>query len=312
VVYSYSLGFQRTLPGSVALDVNYVGNRARNLLRVRELNFVTPSETTGLAPTPVNSNRPYVGYGRIFVNETSGSSGYNSLQVAINRRARDKSALSVGLSYTLSWAKGDSDSEDSSSSSSMAQDPRDLAAEWGYQDFDRRHVLAVNYVYRLPFMRDQNGIAGRILGGWEISGVTKLNTGRRLTITAGNNTTIFGDTVSLRANPVDGQDPVLPSSQRTADKWFNTDAFVAPAAGRLGALPRNSMVGPAFHNWDVSLFKNVRLAGKAKMQLRAEAFNVFNIENFRDVETSRTSANFGKVTRWESPRILQLGMKLTF
>jgi hypothetical protein len=312
VVYSYSLGFQRSLPARFTVDANYVGNRARNLLRVRELNYVTPDAVTGLAPTPANANRPFVGYGRIFVNETSGRSQYNSLQVAVNRRADGKSGLSMGLSYTLSWAKGDSDSEDSSSSSSMAQDPRDLAAEWAFQDFDRRHVLAVNYVYRLPFFKEQKGAVGRVLGGWEISGVTKMNSGRRFTIGGGTNTSIFGDTISLRANAVPGENPTQPKSERTATRWFNTNAFAAPAAGRLGTLPRNSMVGPSFRNWDLSLFKNVRLQGKTKAQLRLEAFNVFNIENYRDVETSRTSANFGQVTRWESPRILQLGLKLTF
>ena len=146
-VYSYSLGIQRQLPFDVIADVNYVGNRAKNLLRVRELNYVTPGGA-GVAPTPINANRPFRGYGRIFVNETAGRSDYDGLQVALNRRGDHK--VTAGLAYTLARARGDSDSEDSPSSGSMAQDPRDQDGEYGSQDFDRRHVLSVNYIVKLP------------------------------------------------------------------------------------------------------------------------------------------------------------------
>src|SRR5205823_586377 len=127
-------------------------------LRVRELNYVTPDATTGLAPTPINANRPYRGYGRIILNETTARSDYDSLQVAINRRS--STDFSFGIAYTLSRARGDADSEDSTSSGSLPQDPRDPGAEYGYQDFDRRHILAVNYIYRLPFFRSSEGLTG--------------------------------------------------------------------------------------------------------------------------------------------------------
>ncbi len=284
---------QRELPWSIGADVSYVGNKARHLLRVRELNFVTPSAVTGLAPTPLNAYRPYLGYGRIVINETSARSDYDSLQVAISRRSSND--FSFGIAYTLSRSRGDADSEDSTASSSLAQDPRNPGAEYGYQDFDRKHVLAVNYIYRLP------------------SGVTRYSTGRRLTITAGTNTTIFGDQVTLRANYVPGQDPNgAPAGGRTQSHWLNTAAFAKPAAGQLGTSPRNGIVGPSYLNTDLSLFKDIRLADKEKMQLRIEVFNVFNKKNFRTIDTNMTSATFGAVTAIEPPRIVQLGAKFTF
>src|SRR5262249_45729383 len=122
-VVSYSVGVQRALPWGIGADVSYVGNQARNLLRVRELNYATPDPATGLAPTPINAHRQYLGYGRMVINETSGRSHYDSLQVSIVKRA--SADFSFGIAYTLSRARGDADSEDSTSSGSLAQDPRD-------------------------------------------------------------------------------------------------------------------------------------------------------------------------------------------
>ncbi len=307
-VYAYSVGFQRQLPWKLVVDVNYVGNQARHLLRVRELNYVTPSATTGVAATPINANRPYRGYSRIFINENTGRSKYDSLQVALNRRS--DSDFSFGVSYTLGKAEGDSDSEDSSAAGSLAQDPRNLAAEYGPLDFDRRHVLAVNYIWRLP---GPGSIARHVLGGWQLSGITKWNTGRRLTVRAGTNTAIFGDQVSLRANAVPGQDPnAEPEGGRTEQRWFNTAAFSRPATNSLGNSPRNSLEGPGYFNTDLSLFKNIRFGRKIRLQLRAEAFNLFNTKNYRTIDSNITSANFGAVTAYENQRIFQLGVKLSY
>ena len=309
-VYAYSFGVQRELPWNIGADVSYVGNKARHLLRVRELNFVTPDAVTGLAPTPINAYRPYRGYGRIVINETTGRSDYDSLQVSVRRSYAD---LSFGIAYTLSRARGDADSEDSTSSGSLPQDPRNPDAEYGYQDFDRKHVFSANYIYRLPFFRGQEGAVGRVLGGWELSGVTRYYTGRRLTITAGTNTSIFGDQITLRANYVPGQDPnAAPAGGRTQDQWLNTAAFARPAPGQLGTAPRNGVVGPSYFNTDLSVFKNIQLASKSKVQLRVEVFNVFNKKNYRTIETNRTSSRFGAVTEFEAPRIAQLGAKFTF
>ena len=309
-VYQWSLGVQRMLPWNVIFDVNFIANEARNLLRVRELNYVTPG-ANGLAGTPVNANRPYRGYGRITMNETSAESDYQGLQVQLNKRSENN--FSFGVAYTLARARGDADSEDSTSSGSLAQDPRNPHGEWSYQDFDRRHVLAVNYIWYLPWLRDTKTLAGNVLGGWQVTGITRFNTGRRLNITAGTNTALFGDQVTIRANGVEGVDPNSePEGGRTASQWLNRAAFVRPATNQLGDLPRNAVEGPGFFNTDLSLFKNVRLAGSWKAQLRAEVFNLFNHRNFRTIGTNITATNFGTVTAYEAQRIFQFGLKISF
>jgi len=311
VVYQWSLGVQRTLPWRMTADVNYVANEARHLLRVRELNFVQPDPATGRAPTPINSNRPYRGYGRITLNETTAASDYQALQVAINRRSRG--ALTFGVAYTLSRSRGDADSEDSTSSGSLPQDPRVPAGEYGFQDFDRRHVLAVNYIWELPWLRQSRSALGWIAGGWQVSGITRFNTGRRLNITAGTTSAIFGDTVTLRANGVDGVDPnSAPDGGRTETMWLNPAAFARPAPNVLGTLPRNAVVGPSLFSSDLSLTKNLRFTRTLKVQLRAEGFNVFNRKNYRSIATNFTATNFGSVTAYEPQRIFQFGAKVMF
>ncbi len=309
-VYQWSVGVQRMLPWKLTLDVNYVGNEARNLLRVRELNFVIPG-ATGVAPTPINNNRPYLGYGRITINETTAKSDYQGLQLQLNKRS-DKD-FSFGVAYTLSRSRNDADSEDSTSSGNLAQDPRHPHGEWAYQDFDRRHVFSVNYIYYLPWYRDSRSWAGQVLGGWQVTGITRFNTGRRLNITAGTNTAICGDQVTLRANGVQGVDPNgPPDGGRTAAMWLNPAAFIRPATNQLGDLPRNAVEGPSFFSTDVSLFKNIKLARTWKVQLRAEAFNVFNQKNYRTIGTNITASNFGQVTAYDAQRIFQFGLKLNF
>jgi hypothetical protein len=243
------------------------------------------------------------------MNETTAESDYSALQVALNRRT-DRT-LSFGVAYTLSRSRGDADSEDSTSSGSLPQDPRDPAGEYGYQDFDRRHVLAVNYIWHLPSPAD--GLAKHVIGGWQISGVTRYNTGRRLNITAGTTSNIFGDTVTLRANGVEGVDPNSePEGGRTETLWLNPAAFSRPATNALGTLPRNAVVGPSYFSSDVSLTKNLRVNGKLRLQLRAEAFNLFNQKNYRTISTNFTATNFGAVTDIEPQRIMQFGIKALF
>lgn len=309
-VYQWSVGVQRTLPLKMVVDVNYVANEARHLLRVKELNFITPG-ASGVAPTPLNNFRPYQGYGRIVMNETTAQSDYRALQIALNRRMSGQ--LSYGIAYTLSRSRGDADSEDSTASGSLAQDPRHPEAEFAYQDFDRRHVLAVNYIWQIPLFRDAKSPFAAALRGWQATGVTQFRTGRRLNITAGTNTAIFGDQVTIRANGVDGVDPnSAPAGGRRSEQWLNPDGFVRPAGNTLGTLPRNAVEGPSFFSTDLSLSKSVKFTRSLKLQLRAEAFNVFNQKNYRSIETSVTNSNFGAVTDYEAQRILQFGAKITF
>jgi hypothetical protein len=96
--------------------------------------------------------------------------------------------------------------------------------------------------------------------------------------------------------------------------WFNTAAFAQVPSGqfRPGTARIGSIVAPGYGNWDLSLFKNVRVRENLAFQLRAESFNAFNHVNFSTVSTTLGQTNFGQVTGTGSPRVMQLGAKLTF
>ena len=152
-----------------------------------------------------------------------------------------------------------------------------------------------------------------MLGGWQVSGITRYNSAAASTSPPVRRATIFGDTITLRADGVEGVDPnSAPDGGRTEAQWLNPAAFTRPATNTLGTLPRNAVVGPSFFSSDLSLSKNIRLAGRARLQLRAEAFNVFNQKNYRCIATNLTAANFGTVTAFEPQRIMQFGIKALF
>jgi hypothetical protein len=125
---------------------------------------------------------------------------------------------------------------------------------------------------RAGLARSQKGLVGSILSGWELSGVTRYYTGRRLTVTAGTNTSIFAGSLAQHGRI------------RTS------------LPGQLGTSPENGIAGPSYFNTDLSVFKNVRFADKGRVA----------------IETNLTSSRFGAVTEFEPPRIAQLGAKFSF
>ncbi|HKG79239.1 MAG TPA: hypothetical protein VKA78_07465, partial [Pyrinomonadaceae bacterium] len=198
------------------------------------------------------------------------------------------------------------------------------------------HVLKANGVYELPFgpgkrFFDRSGLAGKFLGGWQISGIGQFRTGRPITFTSGRgtlnrsarsgnntpNTTLsiseLQSMVGLFFDPNTGLplvvDPSLIDSQGRANPAF----FTHPTAGTIGRLSLTPVDGPGYWNIDAALIKRVRFKERLGMELRLEAFNVFNHTNF-SVPNSLdiNDTDFGKINSTFDNRILQLAWKFTF
>jgi hypothetical protein len=101
-------------------------------------------------------------------------------------------------------------------------------------------------------------------------------------------------------------------SQRSPERWFNTAAFVFPPPGNFGNAGRNILDGPGFHSVNASLIKNTALTERLELQLRAEAFNLFNHPNFNLPDNFLGSPTFGRISSARDPRHLQFGVKLLF
>jgi hypothetical protein len=180
-------------------------------------------------------------------------------------------------------------------------------------------MLNFNYVYTLPFLLHSRSVAGYVLGGWELSGIVSFGSGQYLTAhtsaadPAGQGILAAGSAESGTGRPDELSNPNS-GAPHTLKQWFNTSAFVSVPAGqyRPGNSGIGTIIGPGYEDFDLSLFKNVRIGGERDLQFRFETFNVLNHVNFNAVSTTTSATNYGQVTSDGSPRVIQLGAKFTF
>lgn len=236
------------------------------------------------------------------------------MQLFAQRRLTEASQFN--LAYTFSKNLTDNQT---STVNAAPQDLNNIRAEYGRALLDRRHVLNLNYIYELPFFRKQNDLVGKILGGWQASGIISYFTGIPFTATS---TTYDPAGIGFIPAAVAGGRPLLlcdpnENAPHTVDQWFNAACFAPQNATGIqnipGNAPRGAIDGPPTTKVDFTMSKFFRFGESVSVQLRAEAFNVFNHTNFRNLGTARgTTSTFGTVTSFRDPRIMQFGLKVEF
>jgi len=322
-VQQWSVDVQRELAKSLLVDLGYYGSKGTHLLGIADINTAPPGAgyAAGLIPAGtifvtandarLNAVRPYRGYGAINSLEDWFNSNYSSMQLSIQKRFSGNSLLNIA--YT--WARGLTDNQTDRSSAAQNFYNRH-GGEYGPSQVDRRHVLTANYVYELPWMKDQRGSVGHLLGGWQVSGITTFVTGLPLTVTTSGvdpgGLGILGSSAASARPDLVG-DPNT-GGARTLLQWFNTAAFANVPTGvyRPGNEGRGVVRGPGYARWDFSIFKNIKLSESVSTQFRAEMFNVFNHTNPNGVNVSFTSTSFGQITSYRDPRIIQFALKIRF
>lgn len=293
-LHQFNVNVQRHLGSSRLVEVAYVGSRGRNLIAGRDLNQPAAS------PAPLNL-RPNPLFGDITGIESRARSRYDSLQLRFEQRL-DR-GLSVLGAYTLGKAEDDASAFfPSGGDPNFPQDSNNLAAEWGRSNFDVRHRASVSLSQELPW-------------DLQVTGIVSLQSGRPFTVALppeqdNSNTgrSVLGFGANDRPN-VSG-DPSL--ADRTAERWFDTGAFSLPAFGTFGNAGRNLVEGPGYANVNVAVIKHVIFGGSTRLQLRAEAFNVFNRANFGLPDNFFGSPTFGRVLTADAPRRVQLGVRLLY
>jgi hypothetical protein len=323
-IQQYNLGVQYELMRDVLLDVAYVGNRGHGLPGFRNINqrAIIQNADGSQAAGP----RPYPAFGDIQWMENRVDSDYNSLQTRLEKRFSD--GLTAIVSYT--WGRAITDAPDHISTSGGGagidtgtfrepQDSNNLKAERGPAEFDIEHRFVASYVWELPFGRGRrfgsnwSRAMDVALGGWQLSGIHVLQSGLALTATLGGSSVLnLGGERRARPNLVG--DPELPSSERTIQRWFNTDAFQAfsPAPQAFGNAGVGIMRGPGFANFDFTLAKNFHVTDSRYFQFRTEVFNAFNRANFGPPNIARDSSGFGQILSAGPARIVQFGLKFYF
>jgi hypothetical protein len=333
-VQHWSLDLQHQFGGKTLVSAGYFGSKGTHLTGLLDLNLLPPGfaltqtcRTNSTTPatfgpcqnpgqvlsssTILNQIRPFRGYGAVRYLATAFDSNYHSLQIKAQRRLARSSQINVA--YT--WSKNMTDSQNEFSTA--PQDTYHLNNEYSRAVFDRRHVLSVNYIYELPFHQNQTGGAGKVLGGWQISGITYYYTGLGFSpSTSSNDPAGIG---FLGSSPSGGRPDFLCDPNANAPhlvtQWFNTACFANPPAGvnRVGNSGRNTILGPATTRFDATLSKRIRLSESKSLQLRWEVFNIFNHTNFTTfTSTNVTSTSYGQVNNTRDPRTMQLGAKFIF
>jgi hypothetical protein len=348
----WELGFQREMSGGWIVEAAYVGNRGTNIEITRNIN-ATPQKYLSTSPvrdkatfdyltgtvtnpflgnlpgTPINNSatiarerllRPFPQFGQVITTTNDGYSWYHALQARIEKR------LSRGFTFQGSYTF----SKFMQASEVLNQD--DLMPTEMISDSDYPHRFSATAIYDLPFGKGQkflntsNGIASRIVGGWQVQGLYYFQSGAPIGFNTppGNNPNartsgyIYnGDLREIR----------LPGDQQEAGNWFNTDGFVRDSASQLDWNVRTFPYRfawarfPRQNNFDLSLAKNTALTEGIRLQFRAEFINAFNRvwlanpNGTNGLITDPVSTSFGQVTgsvQANYPRRMQLGLKLLF
>ena len=321
----WSGGFQRELPYRLILDMSYVGSKGTRLYINEDANPLVPA---ALRITPAGYTGPTSGrldniQGPRTVRTNGGSSIYHSGQLNVARRFADNFSLTGA--YT--WSKAiDNASEvfaqnDVLGSTSLFAIPSVFGGDRldrAVSLFDRTHIASLTYVYEIPFFREQRGIVGHLLGGFQISGVTNFESGVPFTVTNGFESNGISGTDRPNHNP-SGQRGVraVPAvnAQGFITGYTNPDAgnatidpntaefiinptFTAGLAGsvpRVGSLGRNTVRTPGTNNWNLNILKTTRITESTRLEFRTEFFNIFNHPQYLQGSISPFSPTNGNI-----------------
>jgi hypothetical protein len=313
----YLLNVQYELSQSTVFEMGYMGSQTRRLWGLTDANEPAPA-ANGTAPS---TRAPFPEFGIIQWIHGNGRGNYNSLAGKLTRRF--SSGLTALLSYTWSrsfdqvsaW-RGQGDARSANTATCY------LECEYAPSSYDTPHRAVTSLIYELPFGHGRsmggnwNGFTNAVLGGWQVSSIITLQSGRRANFAGGRNSLQYldGQRPSASGLPLE-----LPSSERTLDRWFNTAAVVIPPQGVIGNIGRNVLVGPSQQSWDFSAHKQFRIVEGHTLTFRFEAFNFPNHPVFSRPGTnigsnpSQIPNGFGQIRGTDtSMRQIQLGLKYAF
>lgn len=333
---NYTVSIEHQLTAHTSGKLSYVGTQAHHLLVIQEANPGDPnlclalSQPSQVAPGsatcgPFNesstftsaSGRVYQGTRRVFsssfgsvnLQKTIANSHDNALEAQVQHVSHN---LFLQFSYT--WSK----SIDQSSSLAEAVYPGEAGLSRALSAFDMTHNFSATYRYEFPLPAwARHG--QRLAGGWQVSGLTRLGTGMPVTLINNNDTSLLGTAPNgINGNGIDEPEYTpgdLHLHHRPDAPAFNTTLFSLPALGTMGSARRRFFYGPGMDNTDLALSKLTPLHDSLTLELKAEAFNVFNHGQFfgpAAVNGNISSSNFGQIQTALPPRLMQISARLRF
>ena len=309
----FNATLQRQIGRTVGVEAGYVGSRGRHLPIFIEVNpgLYTPGQT---AP----STRLFPAFALVRPTFSVAESRYDSLQASA--RMRETHGVNLLASYTYGHAR------DHVSGLNIGGEPRPvlpvtigdqasfdraLALEWGDALFDVRHRFVLSFGAQLPTPTSMGAVVEHLVGGWQLNGIVQRQTGFPLSVTSA------ATDIRFLTNRPDATCDPNDNAPHTVEQWFDTSCFVGRPLATTGERPgnagRNTIRGPGFASTDLSLFKNIEFGGPRRLQLRVEAFNVFNQVRFNNPSAAiSTPATFGRISSAQDGRVMQFGLKYLF
>ncbi len=317
-VQSYSLSIEHQFGSNWFASVAGAGNIARHIWGGWNINQPLPDAPYDFNPL-INSDpalpskvgifpyvyAPYQGYANMGTSLSMANAYWNALEVAVRHPVGHN--LFLNVAYTWQHDLGQVGQTNSVLDGGGAQNFYALGRDYGNTFMDVPQVLSFSYIYTVPWMG--HGFKGAALGGWKYAGMTILQSG--FALTPGLSVPFQG--LATRPNLVGSV-----SGPKTAQQWFKTSAFSAPAYGYFGTAGPGTIRGPGTVNFDMALYKDFHVNERNVFEFRAEAFNIFNHTNFGasgnngGLQTSFGAANFGQVTTARDPRILEFSLRYEF
>jgi len=301
----WSLDLQREVGMGMAVDLQYLASHTEHLDR----SFFNNTPQPG--PGTVDARRPSQRYRsrRIIANDLV--SDYDAVSVILRKKMSH--GLQADVHYT--WSKT-RDMATHSNGGGATMDNYDIWRDYGPSNWDVPHRFVASYIYDIPFLKtSSNAILRHVVAGWQVSGVTTLQSGMPVNVTISPDRANIGITGLQRPDLI-GAVPSMNCdtnpTTREPINCYDSAAFALPAQFTFGNAGRNILRGPKLLNTDLSLAKTVQLGGTARVQLRAEIFNLFNNVNFGNPNGVWGTANFGRITTASPMRQIQLGARFLF
>lgn len=310
----WNLSAEEAIGRRGTLSLSYVGSTGTHLIRVSDLN-----QPLAGSPADLQSRRPYPQYSSVFYVQTEGSSNFNALEVHYKGQVAPGVSLWGGYTYSHSL-DGQSAFLGDVADPNFPQNSHDLAAEHGPSSFDMRNRFVAAYVVSLPH-------TNRWTRNTDFQGIVTAESGQPFTptLSPGNDNSNTGnsgqqagsDRPNVIGNPNAAVNPATKTRTRTTDQWFNTAAFAVAPPNTFGDAGRNSLIGPNYSSFDLSLSRRFILHDRTTATFEAQSFNLLNHPSFALPNAYADQGSFGTISSTlqlnvAAERQLQFALRLAF
>lgn len=316
----WNLTLEREIVRDTVLRASYIGTHGYNDWNFLEINpaiFVPGNDPNTDEPLSTSANVDsrrftYPTFGSLGEQRPVGTNDYHGVTLGVERRY--SKGFAVQANYTISKNLAIARVFNVANQTGPVN-PFDPRADRGPSQFDVPQRFVGSVIWETPWFRDQSGLAGHVLGGWEVTAITSAQSGFPISIQCPCDNSRTGLGID-RADVVSGQDPnVVPGGRlkTLGGLWFNPNAFQPNAIGTFGDSSVGIVRGPGSWNLDMGFYKNIRISEGQALQFRSEWFNALNHPNFNGPNTNLfDTVNFGRLTSKSGVRVIELGLKYNF